>query len=112
MAKMEMEKYGVGTAESLDFKQGAGKAFNEKSGGDIDPYGDKIKKDSSAINMNAGEAFTKKDYTKVDVMGTDAAKTAKKQFSNNDGDHLKQMEVDPYGNDAGKKQSYQPVKRK
>ena len=70
MAKADFENYGKSDAGDLHFKTGAGAQFNDKSGGPIDPYGDVEKKEKDAIDMNAGEAFNKKDYTKIEVMGS------------------------------------------
>lgn len=113
MAKAEFEGYG-GKEDFLPCKTGPGKTFNDKSGGDIDAFGDWEKKEKDAIDMNAGEAFNKKDYTKVEAMGTDYPKKSGKpgQFSDNKDDHFKVEMVDPYGNSEAKSQSYQTVKRK
>ena len=112
MAKSEFEKYGKSDPGHFEHKIGAGKAFNEKSGGEVDAFGDEEAKEKDAIDMNAGEAFNKADYTKIDAMGTDYAKKPKVgQFSDNKGDHFKVEDVDPSGNDAAKPQSYQTVKR-
>lgn len=112
MAKAEFEKYGNGKAESLDFTQGPGKEFTTKSGGDVDAFGDWEKKKKDAIDMNAGEAFSKKDFTKVEAMGTEYPKKGTAgQRSDNKGDHLKVEDVTPMGNDCGKSQAFQPTKR-
>jgi hypothetical protein len=109
MAKAEYSKYK--DAEFSPTKTGKGNNFVETSGGDVDAYGDVEKKESSAINMNAGEAFNKADYTKVDAEGTEAGKKGNKGQKQGKDDHLKQEEVMPDGNDCGKTQSYQTVKR-
>jgi len=112
MAKADFKNYG-GKTDFPEFKTGAGKTFNEKSGGDVDPYGDSEKKEADAIDMNAGEAFNKKSYQAVDADGTDAPKKGNAgQRSDNNGDHFKVEDVAAAGNDCGKSQSFQTVKRK
>lgn len=88
-------------------------AFVGESGGPVDPFGDWEKKEKSAINMDAGKAFNEKTLSKVDAMGTDAAKKSGKpgQFSSNNGDHFKVGTVNPSGDDAGKSSSGQSSKR-
>lgn len=112
MAKAEFNSYG-GKEEFLEHKDGKIDAFVEKSGGPVDPFGDEEKKEKDTIDMNAGEAFNKKDYTKVEAMGTDYAKKKYNQVEEHeDGEHFNTEEVDAFGNDAGKKKSFQSDKRK
>ena len=111
MAKKGFDK-AIENPDFFDHEEGSGQEFNEVSGGGIDPYGNSEAKEKNSMNMNAAEAFSKADYTKIDAMGTDAAKKGKSgQFSSNKGDHFKVEDVDPSGNDAGKKQSFQTIKR-
>lgn len=102
-----------GKEDFLPCAEGKIAAFVEKSGGPVDPYGDTEKKEKGSIDMNAAEAFHEKSYTKVDAMGTEAAKKGGKpgQFSSNSGDHFKVGDVDPSGNEAGKGKSGQNSKR-
>lgn len=114
MAKKNFENYG-GAVDHFEHEEKPGQEFNEVSGGGsrVDPFGDVEKKEKDSLDMNAGEAFNKKDYTKVDAMGTDYPKKGGKpgQFCDNTGDHFKVEDVDPSGNDAGKKQSFHDTKR-
>lgn len=85
---------------------------NEKQGGPIDPYGDVEKKENSAINMNAGEAFNKKFTQQVDAEGSDYPKKGNyDQMDSNKGEHFKtetdNADIDPSGTDCGKSTSYQ-----
>ena len=110
MAKMKLDGYG-GKAEFFDSETMKVQAFNDVSGGDgsVDPYGDMEKKEKDSINMNAGEAFNKSDFTKVEAMGTDYPKKKYNQVEERqDGDHFKaSTDIDAYGTDCGKKQSFQ-----
>lgn len=110
MAKTDFSSYG-GKEDFLEHTQGKVAAFVSKSGGPVDPFGDVEKKGRDALDMNAGEAFNKKDYTKVEAMGTDYAKKKISQRSDNTGDHFKVGEVDPSGNEAGKDKSGQTSNR-
>lgn len=112
MAKAEFNGYGNKPAPDLSFEEGKVAPFVEKSGGPVDPYGDMEKKEKDSIDMNAGEAFNKKDYTKVEAMGTDYAKKGTSgQRCDNNGDHFKVGDVSPMGDDAGKSKSGQTSKR-
>lgn len=96
----------------VDFLEHTEKKFtgpNDKQGGDVDPFGDVEKKGKSDMDMNAAAAFAKKDFTKVEAMGTDYPCKGGKpgQFSDNKGDHFKVGEVDPSGNDEAKSSSGQ-----
>ena len=119
MAKAEFNGYG-GKVEHFEHEMGAGQKFNDVSGGagHVDAFGDEEKKEKDAIDMNAGEAFNKKDLAKIDVMGTDCPKKSGKpgQFDSNKGDHFKtdteNGSIDPFGTDAGKSKSWQNTSRK
>lgn len=113
MAKAEFKGYG-GVVDHFEHEMGKIAPFVEKSGGPVDAFGDEEKKEKSAIDMNAAEAFNKKSYTEVDASGTEMPKKSGRpgQFCDNKGDHFKVGEVDPSGNDAGKKESYQTSTRK
>lgn len=110
MAKASFENYGK-KADFLEHKVEKLPTFNDVSGGgaSVDPYGNSEKKEADAIDMNAGEAFNKKDYTKVEAMGTDYPKKGNSgQRCDNNGDHLKaETDIAPGGSDAGKTQSFQ-----
>lgn len=110
MAKAEFNGYG-GKQDFLPCEAGKVAPFVDKSGGPVDAYGDWEKKEKSAIDMNAGAAFNKKDFTKVEAMGTECAKKKVAQRSDNNGDHFSVGEVAPFGNEAGKDKSYQSSKR-
>lgn len=112
MAKMDFTKYG-GKCDFLEMKKGGGAPFVETGGGPVDAFGDEEAKEADAIDMNAGEAFNKKDFTKIEAMGTEYPKKGTPgQRSDNKGDHFKVDEVNAYGDDAGKKTSFQEVSRK
>lgn len=113
---MDFKNYG-GVIPESEFEQGAGQEFNEVSGGEmkhVDPYGNEESKEKDALDMNAGEAFNKDDYTKIEAMGSDyPCKPGEPgQFKDNKGDHFKVGDVDPYGTYAGKSDSYHDTKRK
>ena len=115
MAKQEWSGYG-GKEDFLKHEEGKVAGFVEKSGGDVDPYGDELKKDKSAINMDAGKAFNHTFTTQVDAMGTDMAKKLVNQVEQKqDGYHFnteeKDHNIDPYGTFAGKDKSGQTSKR-
>jgi hypothetical protein len=114
MAKMEFKGYGKGKEEFLECETGSVAGFVEKSGGPVNPYGEVAKKESSAINMNAGEAFNKKKLDKIEVMGTEAPKQSGSQVSGKTGfkTEVANESISPGGTDCGKKQSFQTVKRK
>lgn len=106
------DKYGKTKAEHFG-NEGAAKIpqFNEVSGGgaSVDPFGDDEGK-KKQNDMNMAEAFNKKDLSKVDAMGTDCPKTAKKQVEEHyDGEHFDQSvanpDIAPFGTDAGKTKS-------
>lgn len=100
MAKAEFDKYGKSKTEFSPVKTGTLPPFINVSGGPIDPFGNDESKEKDAIDMNAGEAFNKGDYTKIDVMGSDYPTASAKtngQRSDNDGDHFKVGTVDPSG---------------
>lgn len=86
--------------------------FNSVAGGGdrVDPFGNDEAKKKDGMNMNMAEAFSKKDLSKVDTMGTDAAKSAKKQVEEHfDGEHFDQSvenpDINPFGTEAGKTKS-------
>lgn len=107
MAKAQFEGY-KGKTEFLDHETKKYDGFVETQGGPVDPYGDEEKKEKSAIDMNAGEAFNHKDLTKIEAMGTDYPKKGNfGQMNDNKGEHFKVEEVVPMGNEAGKTESYQ-----
>lgn len=116
MAKVEFNSYG-GKQEFLPCEDGKVDAFVEKSGGPVDPFGDWEKKEKDAIDMNAGEAFNKKDYTKIEAMGTDYPTKPNasngSQIKDKD-DHfaVSTYDVDPMGTDASKSKSGQTSTRK
>ena len=116
MAKAEFKSYG-GKSEFLKHEEGKVDAFISKNGDGIDPYGDFEKKKADALDMNAGIAFNKADYTKIDVMGTEAPKKKYNQVEEHqDGEHFVTEEddhnINPYGTESGKEKSFQTTKRK
>lgn len=112
MAKMDFDKYG-GKTDFLEHKTGAGASFIDKNGQDVDPYGDDEAKEKDTINMNAGEAFNKADYTKIEAMGTDyPTRSTAGQRSDNKGDHFSVEDVIPEGNDAAKDGTGKIINRK
>lgn len=110
MARIAFDNYGSNEA-FLEHKDGKVASFVAKSGGPVDAFGDWEKKDKTSDDMNAGEAFNKSDYTKVEASGTDYPKKKSKQRSDNTGDHFSVGEVDPSGNDAAKSKSFQSDRR-
>lgn len=112
MAKASFENYGNTKFIEPETRKFAD--FNDVQGGgaSVDAYGDMEKKEKDSIDMNAGEAFNKKDYTKVDAMGSDYAKKGKSnQMNSNKGDHFStdtdNSDIDAYGTEEAKPQSYQ-----
>jgi hypothetical protein len=113
--KAEFKNYG-GKEDFHDHEEKKFSGPNDVQGGDINPYGDMEKKEKSAIDMNAGEAFNKKDFTKVDAMGTEAPKKSGKpgQFEgkvdkadNCFSTETENSAIDPFGTDCGKTKSFQ-----
>lgn len=108
MAKTKFDNYK--DAEFFEHEYGKFAGPNDVQGGgsSVDPYGDSEKKGKSDMDMNAAQAFNAKDFTKVEAMGTEYAKGKNtKVRSDNTGDHFSVDEVDPMGNDAAKKSSFQ-----
>lgn len=111
----EFKGYGRGE-DFMEHEMGKVAPFVEKSGGPIDPYGDTEKKEKNRIDMNAGIAFNKDNYTKVDTMGTDMPKKHPSMVEQHqDGYHFKTEEedhnIDPFGTYCGKEKSGQTSKR-
>ena len=106
----EFEKYSK--AEHIEHTIGAGKEFNTKSGGDVNPFGEFEKKSGNGDQMNAEKAFTEKTLRIVDAMGTDSPKKDNKGQKTEKGDHFVVGEVTPEGQDAGKTGTGKTIKRK
>lgn len=114
MAKADFEKYNGGQSEFIHYGEKKFDGFNDVQGGGehVDPYGNMEKKERDALDMNAGEAFNKKDLSKIDAMGSDYPKKGNyEQKNSNKGEHFSTEEanesINPFGTEAGKSKSFQ-----
>lgn len=106
----KFSNYGNSPASFGEMETGKVGQFNDVQGGGakVDPNGTSAAKKNDSMNMNAGIAFNKKFFNKVEAMGTDSPKENNKGQKTEKGDHFTvSTDVDAMGTDCAKGSSYQ-----